>query len=116
MSFEGIRDLQPFFDAAMEAGIYLIARPGPYVNAETSKRALLLKQPAAHSVLLAGGGFPGWGTYEPSIWRTSNASYVEAYQGYMAEVGGIIAKNQITNGGPVILVQVSSEAGFCRHN
>lgn len=28
ISFEGFRDLQPFFDAAMKAGIYLIARPG----------------------------------------------------------------------------------------
>lgn len=28
VSFEGFRDLQPFFDAAMKAGLYLIARPG----------------------------------------------------------------------------------------
>lgn len=28
ISFEGIRDLQPFFDAAMDAGLYIIARPG----------------------------------------------------------------------------------------
>lgn len=28
ISFEGFRDLQPFFDAAQQAGLYLIARPG----------------------------------------------------------------------------------------
>lgn len=28
VSFDGLLDLQPFFDAAKEAGIYLIARPG----------------------------------------------------------------------------------------
>ena len=28
ISFEGFRDLQPFFDAAKQAGLYLIARPG----------------------------------------------------------------------------------------
>jgi beta-galactosidase GanA len=28
ISFEGFRDLQPFFDAAMKAGLYVIARPG----------------------------------------------------------------------------------------
>ena len=39
---QGIFDIDPFFDAAAIAGIYLIARPGPYVNAE-----------------LSGGGFPG---------------------------------------------------------
>lgn len=39
----GVFGLDEFFDAASEAGIYLIARPGPYINAEVS-----------------GGGFPGW--------------------------------------------------------
>lgn len=34
--FEGIRSYEPFFKAAREAGVYLIARPGPYINAETS--------------------------------------------------------------------------------
>lgn len=62
VSFEGFRDLQPFFDAAMKAGLYVIARPGPYINAETT-----------------GGGFPGWGTHTEGLWRTSNASYVEAF-------------------------------------
>ncbi|KAJ7237206.1 glycoside hydrolase family 35 protein [Mycena haematopus] len=96
ISFEGFRDLQPFFDAAMKAGLYVIARPGPYINAETT-----------------GGGFPGWGTYTPGLWRTSNSSYVEAYTGYMKAIGAQIAKNQITNGGPVILVQTENEySGF----
>jgi hypothetical protein len=40
---EGIFALEPFFDAATKAGIYLLARPGPYINAEVS-----------------GGGFPGY--------------------------------------------------------
>lgn len=62
----------------------------PYINAETS-----------------GGGFPGWGTYAPGLWRTSNTTYFEAYKGYIQTVGSLIAKNQITKGGPVILVQVS---------
>lgn len=61
----------------------------PYINAET-----------------AGGGLPGWGTYTPGLWRTDNDTYVKAYQPYIKAVGEIIAKNQITNGGPVILVQV----------
>ncbi|TFK43322.1 glycoside hydrolase family 35 protein [Crucibulum laeve] len=96
ISFEGFRDLQPFFDAAMKAGIYLVARPGPYINAET-----------------AGGGFPGWGTYTPGLWRTSNTTYLDAYAGYIEAVGSKIAANQITKGGPVILVQSENEySGF----
>lgn len=42
-SAEGVFAFEPFFEAASQAGIYLLARPGPYVNAEIS-----------------GGGFPGW--------------------------------------------------------
>ncbi|KAJ7229001.1 glycoside hydrolase family 35 protein [Mycena pura] len=96
ISFDGFRDLQPFFDAAMKAGLYVIARPGPYINAETT-----------------GGGFPGWGTHTGGLWRTSNASYVDAYTGYMKAIGSQIAANQITNGGPVILVQIENEySGF----
>ncbi len=42
LSAEGIFALEPFFEAASQAGIYLLARPGPYINAEVS-----------------GGGYPG---------------------------------------------------------
>ncbi|KAH8830554.1 glycoside hydrolase family 35 protein [Flagelloscypha sp. PMI_526] len=92
ISFEGFRDLQPFIDAAKAAGLYLIARPGPYINAEVS-----------------GGGFPGWGLRNDALWRTSNTSYVEAYQLYMKSVNHILAKNQITQGGPIILYQSENE-------
>ncbi|KAG5733968.1 putative beta-galactosidase A [Termitomyces sp. T112] len=96
ISFDGFLDLQPFFDAAKKAGIYLIARPGPYVNAEAS-----------------GGGFPGWGTHTVGLWRTQNATYVEAMTGYIKAVGTKIAENQITKGGPIILVQAENEySGF----
>ncbi|KAF7331749.1 Beta-galactosidase [Mycena kentingensis (nom. inval.)] len=96
ISFEGFRDLQPFFDAAKQAGLYLNIRPGPYINAEVS-----------------GGGFPGWGTHTGGLWRTSNTSYVEAYSAYVTAIGKQIAANEITKGGPVILVQVENEySGF----
>ncbi|KAF3930808.1 Beta-galactosidase [Dactylellina cionopaga] len=89
-------DLQPFFDAAKEAGLYVIARPGPYVNAETT-----------------GGGFPGWGTRVEGLWRKSNQNYTDAWKPFVEEFGKIIAKNEITKGGPIILVQVENEySGF----
>src|SRR4051812_1106344 len=40
--FTGIRDLDRLLDMATEVGIYVIARPGPYINAEVDS-----------------GGFPG---------------------------------------------------------
>nr|POF02402.1 putative beta-galactosidase a [Quercus suber] len=91
-SAEGIFALEPFFDAAKTAGIYLLARPGPYVNAEVS-----------------GGGFPGWLQRNPATLRTRESGYLYATDNYAAKIGAIIAKAQITNGGPVILVQPENE-------
>jgi hypothetical protein len=41
--FSGLRDIDQFHDLVEQAGLYLIARPGPYICAEVD-----------------GGGFPGW--------------------------------------------------------
>ncbi|KAF1837258.1 hypothetical protein BDW02DRAFT_519504, partial [Decorospora gaudefroyi] len=89
---EGVFDLQPFFDAAQEAGIYLIARPGPYINAEVS-----------------GGGFPGWLQRINGTLRTRAPSFLSATDNYMKNIGATIAAAQITNGGPIILAQPENE-------
>ncbi|KAL7947203.1 glycoside hydrolase family 35 protein [Trichoderma barbatum] len=89
---DGIFDLEPFFEAATKAGIYLLARPGPYINAEVS-----------------GGGFPGWLQRVKGILRTDASDYLHATDNYMAHIASIIAKAQITNGGPVILYQPENE-------
>ncbi|KAF5675754.1 beta-galactosidase [Fusarium heterosporum] len=89
---EGALDLQPFIDAAQEAGIFLLARPGPYINAEVS-----------------GGGFPGWLQRVKGFLRTNATDYLSATDNYVENVGAIIAKAQITNGGPVILYQPENE-------
>ncbi|KAK5021119.1 hypothetical protein LTR60_000118, partial [Cryomyces antarcticus] len=89
---EGVFALEPFFDAAKTAGIYLLARPGPYINAEVS-----------------GGGYPGWLQRIPGRLRTTDASYLNSTDNYVENIGRIIAKAQITNGGPVILFQPENE-------
>jgi beta-galactosidase GanA len=60
-SANGALVLEPFFDAAKQAGLYLIARPGPYINAEAS-----------------GGGFPGWLQRLGGTLRSSDAAYLNA--------------------------------------
>jgi hypothetical protein len=32
LDLSGINDIQPFLDAAKEAGLFVIARPGPYIK------------------------------------------------------------------------------------
>ncbi|KAK4618252.1 putative beta-galactosidase A [Fulvia fulva] len=89
---EGVFALEPFFEAAQTAGIYLIARPGPYINAEVS-----------------GGGYPGWMQRVPALLRTRDPAYLEATQNYVVNIAKLIAAAQITNGGPVVLFQPENE-------
>lgn len=89
----GAHDIQRLFDYAKEAGLYVIARAGPYCNAETSA-----------------GGFALWAANgQMGNERTSDEAYYEKWRPWILEVGKIIAKNQITNGGPVILNQHENE-------
>ncbi|KAH8674059.1 family 35 glycosyl hydrolase [Xylariales sp. PMI_506] len=87
------KNIQRLFDYAKEAGLWVITRPGPYANAETN-----------------GGGLALWGS-DGSIGkiRTADETYYEAWLPFITAVGEIIAKNQITNGGPVILNQIENE-------
>ncbi len=95
---------------AKEAGLYVIARAGPYCNAETN-----------------GGGYALWGSDGSlGMLRTSDATYHQAWLPWVTKIGQILAANQITNGGvnspdefltqlmlkfeqPVILNQVENE-------
>jgi hypothetical protein len=70
--FTGIRDIQRLLEITQELGLYVIARPGPYINAEYS-----------------GGGFPGWllaKTYLPLRNRREGAfEWSDEYMGYVRE-------------------------------
>ncbi|KAL1710662.1 glycoside hydrolase family 35 protein [Schizophyllum commune] len=88
------RDVQLFIDQVKEAGLWLIARflTNSMIDAETT-----------------GGGYPGWvGNIEGDL-RTNNPAYTEAWTPYMTAISKIIARNQITEGGPIILVQAENE-------
>lgn len=91
-SATGIFALEPFVQAASQAGLYLIARTGPYINAETT-----------------GGGFPGWLQRSPDILRSDGSDYLAASTNYTANIAKILAPYQITTGGPIILWQVENE-------
>ncbi|KAK3935204.1 glycoside hydrolase family 35 protein [Diplogelasinospora grovesii] len=92
VQFDGVFALTGFFSAAAEAGIYLIARPGPYINAE-----------------VASGGFPGWTLRIQSPLRGNGTDFLQSINAYSTAVGKLIADAQITNGGPVVMVQVENE-------
>jgi beta-galactosidase len=91
--FSGVRDVDRLLDMANEVGIYVIARPGPYINAETD-----------------GGGFPGWLTAIKGKPRSPAADYTAAYRQWLTHIDAILARHQFTNGtGTVILYQIENE-------
>jgi beta-galactosidase GanA len=90
--FTGVRDMNEFLNAAQLAGLYVIARPGPYINAETD-----------------GGGIPSWVLTSPNGYRSDTEPYLSAALQWYSEIDSIIAPHQITKGGDVILYQVENE-------
>ncbi|KAJ7704161.1 glycoside hydrolase family 35 protein [Mycena metata] len=97
----GINDFQPFFDAAKEEGIWVIARPGPYINSETSMGGI-----PGHVAWLPGN--PPWNPYNGEL-RSNDTIFHAAWQDYWTGVITSIEKNQVTNGGPIILLQIENE-------
>ena len=91
--FKGVRDVDELLDIAASVGIYVIARPGPYINAEVD-----------------GGGFPAWLGTMPGRDRSNDPTYLAAADEWMKQIDPILARHQLTNGtGTVILDQIENE-------
>jgi beta-galactosidase GanA len=91
--FSGVRNIDVLLDMAAQAGLYVIARPGPYINAEVD-----------------GGGFPGWLSTTAGSTRTSDPLYLKYSDEWQSQIDPIIARHQLTNGGgSVIAYQVENE-------
>jgi beta-galactosidase GanA len=91
--FTGVRNVDQLLDIANEVGIYVIARPGPYINAEVD-----------------GGGFPAWLGTMPGRDRSNDPTYLAAADQWMSRINTILARHQLTNGtGTVILDQIENE-------
>jgi beta-galactosidase GanA len=86
IDFEGFRALDLAFKAARDAGLWVVLRPGPYINAETSA-----------------GGIAHWVTSEVAgHLRTNETNFYESWQDYIRAVIAEVTPWQITEGGPVI--------------
>ena len=93
--FTGVRDVEKLLDYAEQVGLYVIARPGPYINAETS-----------------GGGFPGWLTTQAGRARSDAPDYLAAADDWMNHIDAILEHHQLSNGtGSVVAYQIENELG-----
>lgn len=91
--FTGVRDLDLFLRTAAEAGLYVILRPGPYINAEVDA-----------------GGFPGWLTATGGTARTSDPTYLSYADEWLTAVNRIARRHLYTQGtGTIVLYQLENE-------
>jgi beta-galactosidase len=95
--WQGQRDAAEFCRLAQQEGLWVILRPGPYACAEWEM-----------------GGLPWWLLKSPgdAFLRTRDAAFVQPARRWMAEVGRVLGAQQITKGGPILMVQVENEYGF----
>ncbi|MFI1092510.1 beta-galactosidase [Streptomyces sp. NPDC020917] len=91
--FTGVRDVDKLLDMADQLGIYVIARPGPYINAEVD-----------------GGGFPAWLHNKVTETRTTDPTWLKYSDEWQTQIDRILSRHQLTNGtGTVIQYQVENE-------
>lgn len=94
--FEGRMDVVRFTKLAQELGLYVILRPSPYICAEWEF-----------------GGLPAWLLAEDGMkLRVSYAPFMKHVAEYYEKLFPMLMPLQITEGGPVIMMQVENEYGY----
>ncbi len=93
--FEDGADLCRFIDIAQELELYVILRPSPYICAEWEF-----------------GGFPAWLLTKQGIrLRCYNKVYLDCVARYYDKLIPMLTPYQITNGGPILMMQIENEYG-----
>ncbi|HTV46840.1 MAG TPA: beta-galactosidase [Phycisphaerae bacterium] len=91
--FTGQHDLAAYLALAKQMGLYVFLRVGPYDNGEWDS-----------------GGLPVWLRFIPGLSvRDSDKPFMDALDKYFNQLLPIVAANQISKGGPVILLQLENE-------
>ena len=91
----GNRDISKFISIAAEEGMWVIIRPGPYVCAEWEF-----------------GGLPPYLLRTPGIRvRCLDPVYMAAAERYISRLADLLRPHLITNGGPVLMLQIENEYG-----
>lgn len=97
----GINDLDYFLTMAKQVGLFVIVRPGPYINAETTV-----------------GGMAPWTVNIDAVLRTNDTAWQAAWKPYINAISRMVVKHQVVydssksghlTGGSVILVQADNE-------
>ncbi|HOU14802.1 MAG TPA: beta-galactosidase [Anaerolineae bacterium] len=103
-----LRNLAGFLDLAHALGLYVIARSGPYIMAETINEGIppwvFERYPQAAFVDQHGQAQNLASYLHPDFRRCATAWYEAVFS--------VLAPRQITRGGPIVLVQLDNEMGM----
>lgn len=92
---QGNNDIARYVRIAQEEGLNIILRPGPYICGEHEW-----------------GGFPAWLNKIPGMEvRTDNKPFLERSKSYLDRLGKDVEPLLVTNGGPILMVQIENEYG-----
>ncbi len=91
----GKHNLAEFIKTAGEEGLFVILRPGPYACAEWEF-----------------GGYPWWlQKNKDLVIRSNNQPFLDSCNVYLSKLAEQVKGLQISNGGPIIMVQAENEFG-----
>jgi beta-galactosidase len=91
----GMKDVDTFLTLAEKHGLYVMARPGPYICSEWD-----------------GGSLPAYLFAEGVAIRQNDPAYLERVEEWYDRILPIIVEHQIDKGGSVVLLQIENELDF----
>src|SRR5688572_3309502 len=103
-----MRDLAGFLDLATEMGFFIIARPGPYIMAETINEGIppwaFSQNPQA--------AFIGQDGAPQNVASYLHPDFLHCVEGWYQAVFEVISPRQVTHGGKILMVQLDNEMGM----
>ncbi|MBI5669469.1 MAG: beta-galactosidase, partial [Chloroflexi bacterium] len=103
-----MRNLAGFLDLAADMGFYIIARPGPYIMAETINEGIppwvFSRYPQA-AFIAQDGNVQNVASY-------LHPDFLACVEGWYQAVFEVLSPRQITRGGKILLIQLDNEMGM----
>lgn len=103
-----MRDLEGFLDLAADMGLWIIARPGPYIMAETINEGIpqwvFDRYPQA--------AFISQDNQAQNIVSYLHPDFLACVKKWYQAIFGVLAPRQITRAGKIIMIQLDNEMGM----
>ncbi|NWF68487.1 MAG: beta-galactosidase [Chloroflexi bacterium] len=103
-----MRDLAGFLDLAAEMGLFIIARPGPYIMAETINEGIppwVFSQYPQTAFIAQDGSVQNFASY-------LHSDFLRCVDTWYQAVFRVLTPRQITRGGKILMIQLDNEMGM----